>query len=435
MKRRRPFFNPYGLRIRFAICIAVAALVSLLVFFVLHNGIGWLLTEYFEQSDFERTEVQKQVESLQKYIRRNSISSQTLGRLKGWEKSQPVIILMLFSGSECIYSSYYETPVNIIPYEEDPEPVNNRFKVELADSTVTAVLYSDFTYRFYIIGNCFAAAAALILFALLFFRSVAKTVRYICMLNDEVQILEGGDMDYPVTVKGNDELTDLAKSMNRMRAALKQQFETEQRLNRKNRQLVSEMSHDLRTPLTGMMLYIEILRTHKYRTEAEMADYLEKIDTKAHHMKLISDHLFEYAMDNRPGKQTEPVSAASAFSGGLKGFGEELEAKGFRIGYTDELKDCFVQTDPEYMTRILGNIASNIGKYAAPGSKIEIEYLNSEKYCGFSVMNLCAEPVPGQESNGIGVASIRTMMQQMEGVCTVERTDTCYEITLLFPKR
>ena len=78
---------------------------------------------------------------------------------------------------------------------------------------------------------------------------------------------------------------------------------------------------------------------------------------------------------------------------------------------------------------------SNIAKYAKPSSEIRIAIVESDNYCGFSVLNECMISPQQVESNGIGIESIQTMMQQMHGICTVERTDMIFEITLLFPKQ
>ncbi|NCC74058.1 MAG: GHKL domain-containing protein [Sphingobacteriia bacterium] len=78
---------------------------------------------------------------------------------------------------------------------------------------------------------------------------------------------------------------------------------------------------------------------------------------------------------------------------------------------------------------------SNISKYAKPSSEVRIATVDSDNYCGFSVLNECVISQHQVESNGIGIESIQTMMQQMNGICTVEQTDIVFEITLLFPKQ
>ena len=433
MKLKRPVIKLYGLRARFTISLCVSALLCGLFFLVLYNAADHYLTNYFEQSEFMESHIQKQGDDLQKYIRENGISSRDLRKLKKWEYKQPLILLELYSGRECIYSSFYEIPDQEIRYVENAGKEDHTISVHLADTEAVAVLYSDFTYQYHVLGTAVSIILALVLFVLLFLHSSRKLIRYICRLNEEVQILEGGNLEYQVSVEGNDEITDLAKSMNRMKESFQQQIMTEQALYQANRKLVTEMSHDLRTPLTGMMLYLEILRSHRYKTEQELQDYLEKIDAKAQHMKQLSDHLFEYSLSASRESEDVPQQMRAAFSNAIEYFKDELSVHGFLLIGEVEWSSCYVNVKDEYVRRIFGNIASNILKYAEPETEIIINTISNERVCGFSVMNVCSASDRETESNGVGIESIYTMMRQMSGSCTVERTETAFKMTLLFP--
>ena len=280
MKQKKRVFEPYGLRARFALSLGVSLLLCGLLFFVLYNASDYYLTNYFERSPFLESHIKKQGESLQEYISKNGISSKDLQQLKKWEYRQPLILLELYSDGKCLYSSFYDVPDREFRFDQTVENEDNLIPVQLSDTEAIAALYSDFTYQYYVIGTALSAVLALVLFILLFLRINRKLIHYICRLNEEVQILEGGNLEYQVSVEGNDEITDLAKSMNRMKESFQQQMETEQTLHQANRRLVTEMSHDLRTPLTGMMLYLEILRSHRYTTEAELQDFILKRSTR-----------------------------------------------------------------------------------------------------------------------------------------------------------
>lgn len=433
LKKRK--YEPYGLRARFTLTLIVSTLVCGLIFMVFYNVFDSFLTDYFEQSSFLEAHIRKQGENLQEFINENEISSKDLQLLKKWEKKQPLILLELYRDGECIYSSFYDVPENDFQNKLDAEDKDHIVTVRLTDTETMAVLYSDFTYQYYVIGTAVSTVLAMFLFILVFLRSNQKLIRYICRLNEEVQILEGGNLEYQVSVEGNDEITDLAKSMNRMRKSFRQQMETEQAFYHANRRLVTEMSHDLRTPLTGMMLYLEILRSHRYQTEEELQDYLEKIDSKAHSMKQISDHLLEYFLIDKPAKQGSVKTMEEAFGNAVKNLCDDLRARGFTVVSEIDWLPCDVDVNEEFINRIFDNIASNAVKYAESSAEIAICTLATDRFCGFSVMNTCAEDCEIQtDSSGIGINSIRNMMQQMNGICTVEETETVYEITLLFPR-
>lgn len=434
MKLRERFRKPYGLQARLGLAAAVSTAAGVLAFLLLNAACGSLIADCFAHTDLERIQVQRQFESLQEYITENRISSHELVRLREWEKKQPVILLELYAEDRCIYSSVYDAPVSSLAPDEGRDTQEHRV-IELDDRPVTAYVFSDFTYRFSVIGTAVSLAAAVFLFTVLFLCHIRQLIGYICRLNEQVQILEGGNLEYCLSVEGNDELTELARSMNRMRETIRRQMETEQQLHRANRQMITEMSHDLRTPLTGIMLYLEILRSRRYESEEQLQGYLEKIDAKAHHMKLLSDHLFEYAMQDTPPKQAEPRPMEAAFGPALAAMRDDLRARGFSVEAEPVWEGCFVQAEPEYVSRIFENITSNIQKYAEPAAAVTIETLYTDSACGFSVMNTICAGSPAVESSGVGIESVRSMMKQMGGSCGVERTDTAFAVTLLFPKQ
>ncbi len=156
-------------------------------------------------------------------------------------------------------------------------------------------------------------------------------MKYIVQLSEEIQAMEGGDLDHPITVQGSDELTTLASSLDSMRLTLRQQHEDEAAAAAKVKNLITEMSHDLRTPLTTLLLYTEILRHRKYETTAQAEDYLAKIDTKARQLKQLSDNLFEYALVTRDTVAVldPPARFSQIFEEPLTEMVGELQERGF----------------------------------------------------------------------------------------------------------
>ena len=96
-------------------------------------------------------------------------------------------------------------------------------------------------------------------FAVILYLLIRKKVKYIELLGKELEILKGGDLNYQITIRGNDELAALAGEMDSMRRAIRSRQEEEELAHLANRGIVTAMSHDLRTPLTALMGYLDIL--------------------------------------------------------------------------------------------------------------------------------------------------------------------------------
>lgn len=427
--------KPYGLKARFAVSIMTAALISAAVFAVLYFAKDQLISTYFESPAVQSSIMEKRVLDLQNYVDRNGVSIEDLSPLKKWESKQPLILLELYDGKDLVYSSYYHIDSVIEEYMTESAGLterNNIYMIDFSDKKLSAVMYMDISYKYYILGNALSFVLAMLLFILLYIRSNRELIRYIIRLGEDVQILEGGDLDYEVRVEGNDELTDLAKSMNRMRESFRDQLITEQELRQTSSKLISEMSHDLRTPLTGLMLYTEILKSGRYKDDAELNDYLGKIDAKARLMKQLSDNIFEYAIENRIDNDSRQMDFEPAISEVIMDITGELEASGFRVETDLEWKPVKIRLREDLIGRISGNIVSNIIKYADRSAPVFIETIYDGEYCGVSIINAVVENGSDPDGHGIGLESVKSMMKNMGGICKAEQTEEAFEVILMF---
>lgn len=435
MSQRYQIHRLYGLKTRLAAAILAAALISSAFFGVLIFLKDYLIGIYFDDPAVESGLTAKYVDDLQNYVDKNHISTGDLSRLKEWEDRQPLILLELYTDKDLVYSSYYNNDGVIEEYLSDNTDLsdrNNIYTIEFSDKNLLALIYMDVTYRYYYIGNAVAFVIAVILFILLYIHSNRKLIKYILRLGDDVQILEGGNLDYEVTVAGNDELTDLAKSMNRMRKAFRNQLITEQELRQASSKLISEMSHDLRTPLTALMLYTEILKSDKYNGEAELKEYIDKIDAKAALIKQLSDNIFEYAIDNRKSSNTAAMDLEDVLPSLTGEITESLKTAGFTVQTDTIWQPMKIRIRKELLDRITENIVSNILKYADRDVDVYIETVYQQCYCGLSFINSVDRNNDVSDSHGIGLESVRTMMKLMDGICTVEQTGDAFELTLFF---
>ena len=204
---------------------------------------------------------------------------------------------------------------------------------------------------------------------LLFLLLIQKKINYIKQLEREVKVLETGGLCHAVTVKGKDELASLAIGLNEMRSTLDNNFKMVQELSQANTDLVTELSHDLRTPLTALLLYLELLEKKKYKDEASMMQYLNKASEKAREVKTMSDDLFERFLitGDKDVKLESPCKPKYVFEDSLSDVIIFLESQGFQTASEIEWSSSKISVSSDYINRIMNNINSSSG----PGRKPE----------------------------------------------------------------
>ena len=416
---------------------ALASAVLLVGMQVVLNKALWL---YFDQPETQQRAVEKQVQELQSYIDRRGLSSRDIDKLDDWSVRNGSTMFIIYDRSRMLYSSY---PL-VAPVYEGRENVTEAVPAEhwlpmysltFSDKETTAMFYYNGVDAYYGKGCEILLLVSFALFPLFFFLLSRKIIRYILLLSGEIQAMEGGDLDHPITIQGDDELALLATSLDGLRLTLRQQQAEEAQAAAKVKSLITEMSHDLRTPLTTLLLYTEILRHHKYETETQQDEYLAKIDGKARQIKQLSDNLFEYALVTRDTvvQLDAPARFSQIFEEPLADMVEMLQQRGFACALELGSEDVLLTVRAQYIRRILDNIGSNLIKYADPARPIEVRFLRQEGRAGLVFRNHVLPAPPAVESTKVGLTSIETMMEKMHADCKIEQENEQFTMTLLFP--
>ena len=151
----------------------------------------------------------------------------------------------------------------------------------------------------------------------------------------ETGLLMAGDLDHAVSAPGSDELSRLGADIERLRLSVVERIGREREAVGANSRLIAELSHDLRTPLTKLMGYLEILRRGEYQTEAERADFLRLAQEKAEQIKGMTDQLFAGAqVESRKeplAAPPEPVDGPALLGQILSEQCGDLQREGFAI--------------------------------------------------------------------------------------------------------
>lgn len=277
--------------------LTFSAIIAVTFFLLMNRNSDDFIARYYEESDYAEKRDERYVDKFQAFIDANEISSKDTAKLKAWVKEQKVITLRVYVDDKKIFDSEYpDQNLWDKDIESDEYDWEAYYTIEFSDRNARIGIVGWYEYQLYYCAFVVELVVSFMLFAVIVLLGIRKKMKYISKLSDEIAILEGGSLDYKITIKGKDELAALAEGMENMRISFCNMIEQEAEITSENNRIITEMSHDLRTPVTSMMLYTEILKKGKYENEAQLLEYLKKIDQKARRMKQLSEHLFEYSL-------------------------------------------------------------------------------------------------------------------------------------------
>ncbi|MDZ4421073.1 HAMP domain-containing sensor histidine kinase [Bacillus cereus] len=215
---------------------------------------------------------------------------------------------------------------------------------------------------------------AILNFIVIFLLLVRKKIIYLKLISENVNDIANGKLGLTIGIKGKDELTQLAQNINYMSKELENTFEQERQLERTKNELITNVSHDLRTPLTSIIGYIDLLKRGQYNSNIQLQEYLGTTYSKSQRLKYLIDELFEYT--RLSGIDAKLNLNEVDLSGLLEQIvGEyipifEKESLIVQKSITQETIPIFI--DVEKMVRVYENLFMNAIKYSMKPSELSI---------------------------------------------------------------
>lgn len=199
------------------------------------------------------------------------------------------------------------------------------------------------------------------------YRSVATPL---VKLRKATQNIKDGNLDFVLDVEGTDEFAELCRDFEEMRRRLKKSAEEKLVLDKENKELISNISHDLKTPITAVKGYVEGIMDGVADTPEKMDRYVRTIYNKTVEMDhLINELTFYSKIDtNRIPYTFSKLNVEDYFSDCAEEVGLELETRGIQLCYANYVdSDVQVIADGEQIRRVIHNIISNAIKYMDKG--------------------------------------------------------------------
>lgn len=185
-------------------------------------------------------------------------------------------------------------------------------------------------------------------------------------LNTAMQNIAEGNLEYMLTTEEKGEIGELYRNYEDMRLRLKESLDEKFEHEKKNRELISNISHDLKTPITAVKGYVEGIMDGVADTPEKMDKYIKTIYNKANDMDRLINELTTYSGidNNRIPYNFHRINVAEYFGDCVEEVGLDLESKNIQLNYEDLVEPSTqIIADPEQLKRVISNIISNSIKY------------------------------------------------------------------------
>ena len=185
-------------------------------------------------------------------------------------------------------------------------------------------------------------------------------------LQEATKKIRDGNLDFTLEVEDDDEIGQLCQNFEEMRIRLKESTEEKVQYDKESKELISNISHDLKTPITAIKGYVEGIMDGVASSPEKLDKYIRTIYHKANDMDRLIDELTFYSKidTNKIPYTFSRINVANYFRDCIDEVGLELEARGVELGYFNYVdEDVYVIADAEQMKRVINNIIGNSLKY------------------------------------------------------------------------
>jgi signal transduction histidine kinase len=461
-----------SLNVKLMTTILIAALLTmgtLLLLNVFETTIG---DQFFLSKTVKTHFVNDRYRDLHRYIKNNNVRAKDAGSLKKWAVNEWNTAILVYNSKGNVYSSGWavdskgtildagtasgskSSSSGQIGQQESsnqPQVKDHNLKINTSDFKEDLynrrVRFEDGTYYVYI--NVYPERAwhrimsilEIILAGLVFFVVVLKYNKYVMRrvinLSDDVSRIAEGDLHHKVGMEQNDELGMLSVNVDRMRASILEKMENEQAAQKANMELITSMSHDIRTPLTSLIGYLDIIEGKKYNSLEEVRQYIDSCRDKAFQLKDLSDKLFQYFLvfrDDQDDLEMEVLDAGILFQQMLGEHVSELQSYGYNVNLQYNIPEhVMTETDVSCVHRIFDNLFSNMMKYASEKFPIEVKGSLIQHKVKLVFQNHIREEAKKVESTKIGVKTCQRLVQDLHGSFHVMEEEKIYTTEILFP--
>lgn len=277
----------------------------------------------------------------------------------------------------------------------------------------------------------------------------------ISIINDGLKKINSGDLEYTLGDIGEREVKDLVNNINKIKEGYKIALNEQVRNEKLKTELISNVSHDLKTPLTSIINYVNILNEPNI-TEEERKDYLMILDRNSKRLKSLIEDLFEASKLNS-GKmkiEKQELDIVSLVYQGVGEYSNLYEEKNIEFKVSSNEDEIILDLDGKLMSRVFENLIVNALKYSLNNTRVYIDINSGDDEVEISFKNISNYELDfntediferftradksrnsSVEGSGMGLAITKSIIELHNGSIKIEVEGDMFKIYLVIPKK
>ena len=278
-----------------------------------------------------------------------------------------------------------------------------------------------------------------------------KKVQSFRAIQEGVDKIKAGNLHHRIEVAGKGEFSKLASNINSISEGLEKAVEGELKSERLKTELITNVSHDIRTPLTSIITYVDLLKNE--RDPEKIDEYVGILDQKSQRLKVLTDDLFDAAKASSGSMPVhlEEIDIESLLTQGLGEVNDKIQASELEFKIRQPEDKIFIKADGKLLWRSIENLLSNIFNYAMQGSRvyIDIEDIGNEVLITFKnisafELNITEDELMerftrGDESrtsqgSGLGLSIAKSLIELQKGRFTIQIDGDLFKAMIYMPK-
>uniref|UniRef100_UPI000FED0C69 sensor histidine kinase n=1 Tax=Paraclostridium sordellii TaxID=1505 RepID=UPI000FED0C69 len=244
----------------------------------------------------------------------------------------------------------------------------------------------------------------------------------------------------------------LKKEIENIQAGLKKAVNEEVKSQKMKTELISNVSHDLKTPLTSIITYVDLLKDENL-SEEDRKTYLETLDRKSERLRVLIEDLFEVSKANSGNVSLNiiDVDIISLMKQTLLEVDDKFKESDLKIRTNFPSEKVMMKLDSQRMFRVFENLLINISKYAMPSSRVYIDIVNESEFVKISFKNMTEEEIKfnvedlverfvrgdksrNTEGSGLGLAIAKSFVELQGGRFKISVDGDLFKVTIIFKK-